>query len=292
VERENPALSHQPATASGAIRNDSRSPWRIGLGKWIETGWPHHLIVILIVINAITIGLETWPAAVAVAGPALYVFDVMVLAVFVLEIITKLVAFGPRFFRSGWNILDFLVVSISLVPATGAFSVLRSLRILRVLRLISTVPRLRHLTESLLAAIPSIGWISFMLGLVFYIFAVIGTEMFGGRFPEFFGHIGNSMYTLFQIMTLESWSMGVARPVMQEFPLAWLYFVPFILISAFTILNLFIGIIVNTMQAVHWQEEDRTRQEMEQRAHAEREEMLRLMREMRQQIDRLHSGKA
>lgn len=267
--------------------NDRRSDWRKKLGLWVEQGWPHDLVVVLIVLNAITIGLETWPTAVDFAGPLLRGFDNIVLAVFVLEIITKLIAFGPRFFRNGWNILDFSVVAISLVPASGPMSILRSLRILRVLRLISTVPRLRHLTESLLAAIPSIGWISFMLGLVFYIFAVIGTELFGDHFPDYFGHIGNSMYTLFQIMTLESWSMGIARPVMQEFPLAWLYFVPFILVSSFTILNLFIGIIVNTMQSVHWQEEDRTRQEIEQRAHDEREEMLKLIREMRTQLERM-----
>ncbi|MDZ4729969.1 MAG: ion transporter [Xanthomonadales bacterium] len=280
-------IATEPVAAELSDPKDSRSDWRKRLGYWIERGWPHDLVVVLIVLNAITIGLETWPAAVDYAGPALKGFENLVLAVFVVEIITKLIAFGPRFFRDGWNNLDFIIVAIALVPAAGPLSVLRSLRILRVLRLISTVPRLRHLTESLLAAIPSIGWISFMLGLVFYIFAVIGTELFGERFPDYFGHIGNSMYTLFQIMTLESWSMGIARPVMQEFPLAWLYFVPFILVSSFTILNLFIGIIVNTMQAVHWQEEDRTRQEIEQRAHDEREEMLTHIREMRMQLDRM-----
>jgi voltage-gated sodium channel len=287
VTGTNQQIVSEPVMAESSGLYDGRSDWRKRLGHWVEHGWPHHLVVTLIVLNAITIGLETWPAAVNYAGPLLKGFEKLVLAVFVVELITKLVAFGPRFFRSGWNNLDFIIVAIALVPAAGALSVLRSLRILRVLRLISTVPRLRQLTESLLAAIPSIGWISFMLGLVFYIFAVIGTELFGDRFPDFFGHIGNSMYTLFQIMTLESWSMGIARPVMEEFPLAWLYFVPFILVSSFTILNLFIGIIVNTMQAVHWQEEDRTRQEVERRAHNEREEMLTLIREMRMQLDRI-----
>ena len=281
------SLASEPVAAEHFDTEDSRSDWRKKLGNWIEQGWPHDLVVLLIVLNAITIGLETWPAAVDFAGPALKGFEHLVMAVFVVEIITKLIAFGPRFFRNGWNNLDFIIVAIALVPAAGALSVLRSLRILRVLRLISTVPRLRQLTESLLAAIPSIGWISFMLGLVFYIFAVIGTELFGDHFPDYFGHIGNSMYTLFQIMTLESWSMGIARPVMEEFPLAWLYFIPFILVSSFTILNLFIGIIVSTMQAVHWQEEDRTRQEVEQRAHDEREEMLTLIREMRMQLDQI-----
>ena len=261
--------------------------WRLRLGRWIEEGWPHRAIIALIVANAITLGLETSDAVMARAGGPLRAFEVFVLTVFTAEIALKLVAFGPRFFRSGWNVMDFLVVAISLVPAAGPLSILRSLRILRVLRLLSTVARLRQLTESLLSAIPSIGWITFMLGLVFYVFAVIGTELFGGRFPDWFGNVGASMYTLFQVMTLESWSMGIARPVMEAFPFAWLYFVPFILISAFTILNLFIGIIVNSMQALHWEEEETRRQETEARAHAEREEMLRLIRDIAERVARL-----
>jgi voltage-gated sodium channel len=154
------------------------------------------------------------------------------------------------------------------------------------------VPRLRQLTESLISAIPSIGWIAFMLVLVFYVFAVIGTELFGARFPVWFGNIGESMYTLFQIMTLESWSMGIARPVMDAFPYAWVYFVPFILISAFTILNLFIGVIVNTMQAFHWEEEEVKRQEQERQAHAEREEMLQVMREISDRLARIESTRS
>ena len=261
--------------------------WRGRLGRWIENGWPHYLILSLIVANAATLGLETSDAVVAEAGGWLRGFNAIVLAVFSVEILIKLVAFGPRFFRSGWNVMDFLVVAISLVPAAGPLSILRSLRILRVLRLLSTVRRLRQLTESLLSAIPSIGWITFMLGLVFYVFAVIGTELFGERIPDWFGNVGASMYTLFQVMTLESWSMGIARPVMEAYPHAWLYFVPFILISAFTILNLFIGIIVNSMQALHWEEEESRRQETEAKAHAEREEMLYLIRETAERLARI-----
>ena len=185
--------------------------------------------------------------------------------------------------------MDFFVVGVSLVPAAGPFAVLRSLRILRVLRLLSTVPRLRHLTESLLSALPSIGWIMFMLGLVFYVFGVLGTELFGRAFPQWFGTLGASVYSLFQIMTLESWSMGIARPVMQLYSWAWLFFVPFILISSFTILNLFIGIIVNSMQAMHWEEEEEKRVEQELIAHAEREEMLALIRETARTVMRLEA---
>src|SRR5690606_20701847 len=174
-----------------------------------------------------------------------------VLAVFVAELVIKLVAFGPRFFRSGWNVFDFLIVGIALVPASGPLQILRSLRILRVLRLLSTVQRLRMLVDSLLQALPGIGWTAALLLMMFYVFGVMGTELFGEQFPDWFGSLGKSAYTLFQIMTLESWSMGIARPVMETFPYAWAFFVPFILIATFTMLNLFIAVIVNAIQAEH-----------------------------------------
>jgi voltage-gated sodium channel len=136
------------------------------------------------------------------------------------------------------------------VPAASALSILRTLRVFRLLRLLNKAPRLRKIVESMLQAIPSIGWVSLMLILVFYIFAVLGTTLFGGEFPEWFGDLGASAYMLFQVMTLESWSMGIARPVIEEFPYAASFFIPFILIATFTMLNLFIAIIVSTMQSI------------------------------------------
>ena len=233
------------------------------------------------------LGLATSDGVMARAGDWILGLEAAIVAIFALEIGIKLFAWGPRFFRSGWNWFDFIIVGISLVPTAGPLSILRSLRILRVLRLLSTVRRLRLLVEALVSAIPSIGWIVFLLGLVFYIFGVMGTELFGERFPEWFGTLGRSMYTLFQVMTLESWSMGIARPVMAAYPFAWLYFVSFILVTAFTILNLFIGIIVNTMQSAHWEEEDERRAESEARAHQEREEILELLRRTDRRLETL-----
>ncbi|MEM1229139.1 MAG: ion transporter [Pseudomonadota bacterium] len=259
------------------------------LTLWIESRPVQYAITALIVLNAIALGLETSAAINDRIGPALTLLEQSVLAVFVVEILVKLYCYRHRFFYSGWNLMDFAIVGISLLPASGPLAILRSLRILRVLRLLSTVPRLRALTESLLAALPSIGWILFMLSLVFYIFGVLGTELFGARFPDWFGTLGASLYSLFQIMTLESWSMGIARPVMAEFPWAWTYFVPFILISAFTILNLFIGIIVNSMQSLHWEEEEQKRLESEEAAHEEREDLMRLVREMAARLERMEA---
>src|SRR5690606_21710686 len=187
-------------------------------------------------------------------------------------------------------LFDFLIVGVSLLPGSGPLAILRSLRILRVLRLLSSIRRLRLIIESLLAAIPSIGWILFLLLMVFYIFAVMGTHLFGAAFPEWFGTVPASMYTLFQVMTLESWSMGIARPVMEQFPHAYLYFVPFVLISSLTILNVFIGIIVNTMAGLHAEAENAARAEAEAKAHAEREEMLTLLRQLAAQVDDLRQS--
>jgi len=163
---------------------------------------------------------------------------------------------GPKWsdyvhFHDPWNVFDFIIIAIALTPDSGPLAVLRALRILRVLHLISMVPRLRFVVESLLHAIPGISVIAALLVLLYYVFAVMATGLFGADHPAWFGTIGKSMYTVFQIMTLESWSMGIVRPVMATHPYAWLFFIPFILIATFTMLNLFIAIIVNTMQTMH-----------------------------------------
>lgn len=245
------------AAAGGAV-----SGWRVRLGHWVEGARFSRFIIALIVINAVILGLETSPAVMQWIGDPLLTANAVIIGVFVVEILLKLVAFGPRFFRSGWNLFDFLVVGISLVPAAGPFEILRALRILRVLRLLSQVPRLRAIIESLLRALPGIGWTALLLVLVFYIFAVMGTILFRDSFPEYWGSLGTSLFSLFQIMTLESWSSGVARPMMEIYPWIWLYFVPFILISSFMVLNLFIAIIVTATQSIHADEEELSRQQL------------------------------
>ncbi len=220
-------------------------------------------ILILIAINAITLGLETSPAAMKQAGGFLKLVDRAILAVFVAEIAARLLVDFKGFWRDPWRIFDFTVVAIALVPATGPLAVLRAFRILRVLRLVSTVKSMRRVVTGLLNALPGMGSIVLLLFLVFYVFAVISTKLFGAAFPEWFGSLAASAYTLFQIMTLESWSMGIVRPVMESYPYAWLLFVPFIILTAFMVLNLFIGVIVDAMQSEH-----------EAEARAERDQMI------------------
>ncbi|MCW4353582.1 ion transporter [Hoyosella sp. YIM 151337] len=263
--------------------------WRVRLGEGIESQTARRIITALILINAVILGIETSDSAREAAGSILMALNQSILAVFVIEILIKLVAFGPRFFKSGWNIFDFLIIAISLIPASGPLAILRTLRILRVLRLLSTVKRLRMLVESLMQAMPGIGWSAALLLMMFYIFGVMGTELFGERFPEWFGTLGRSIYSLFQVMTLESWSMGIARPVMTEFPYAWVYFVPFILISSFMVLNLFIAIIVSATQEVHEMEQRTERAKADKIAHEEREEMLDLLRSMNARMEAIES---
>ncbi|EAS49396.1 voltage-gated sodium channel [Aurantimonas manganoxydans SI85-9A1] len=210
-----------------------------------------YFIITVIVINAITLGLETDPWMMATFGSLLVALDQTIVVVFVIEICLRIYAFGWRFFRDPWSLFDFAIVAIALMPATGPLTVLRALRILRVMRLISVVPSLRRVIGGLIAALPGMGSIVVLLLLVFYVFSVMATKLYGATFPEWFGSIGASIYTLFQVMTLESWSMGIVRPVMEAHPHAWLFFVPFILSTTYAVLNLFIGVIVSAMQEEH-----------------------------------------
>jgi voltage-gated sodium channel len=223
---------------------------RSRLTQLIERPAVQRSILLLIVINAAILGMQTSPSLVASWGELLSVLDILILGVFVVEIAARIYVHRAAFFRDPWSLFDFTVVAIALVPASGPFSVLRALRVLRVMRMVTMVPSMRRVVGALLSAIPGLGSIAMVLALVFYVSAVIATGLFGADFPEWFGNLGRSVYTLFQVMTLESWSMGIVRPLMDVFPYAWVFFIPFILIATFTMLNLFIAIIVNAMQTV------------------------------------------
>jgi voltage-gated sodium channel len=239
----------------------------------VESRRFEHAITAVIVINAIALGLETSPGIMARYGTLLTMVDRTAVAIFVVELALKIFAYRLNFLRNGWNLFDLVIVSAALVPASQQFSVLRSLRILRALRLISVVPSMRRVIVGLFKAIPSIGTVIVMLLLLFYISAVMATKLFGAAFPQWFGSFGASLYSLFQIMTLESWSMGIVRPVMEVFPYAWAFFVPFILLTSFIVLNLFIGVIVTAMSEA-----------TDEEAHDEREQILRELRNLSEEV--------
>lgn len=206
-------------------------------------------IITLIIINAIILGLETSELVMANFGKYLKIIDYIILKIFIIEIILRLYLYRLSFFLRPWSVFDFIIVGIALIPATESFSALRALRVLRVLRLLSTISSMRKVIEGLLSAIPGIMSVASIMVIFFYVFAVIGTHLYGNTFPEWFGSLGKTMFTLFQVMTLESWSMGIVRPVMEQHPSAWAFFILYILVTTFTMLNLFIAIIVNAMHS-------------------------------------------
>lgn len=265
------------------MRDETSSGFRHKLAGIAENPTFQRTIIVLIVVNAILLGLETSQTAMRAAGGIIIALDQIILGVFVIELAIRITAHGRAFFRDPWSIFDFIVVGVAIAPATEHFSVLRALRVLRVLRLASTAPQMRRVVEALLSAVPGLSSVVAILCLIFYVAGVMATQLFGDSFPEWFGNIGKSIYSLFQIMTLESWSMGIVRPVMQVYPHAWGFFVPFILIATFTMLNLFIAVVVNAMQSKYHEVEA----EHAEAAHAERASLLEEVQALRADVKTL-----
>jgi voltage-gated sodium channel len=221
---------------------------RIRMAAWVESKAVQTWIIGVILLNALILGLETSATVMQRMGDLLIVLDRACLVIFIVEIAIKLYAYRLNFWRNGWNVFDFAVVAVALVPGAGPWAVLRSLRVLRVLRLLTVIPAMRKVVAAFLHSIPGLGGVIAVMMVFFYTAGVLATNLFGPTFPQWFGTLGRSLYSLFQIMTLESWSMGIVRPILEVHSWAWAFFVPFIMIATFTILNLFIGIIVSTMQ--------------------------------------------
>ncbi len=221
--------------------------WKQKIERFINHPSIQHAIVFLIVLNAALLGLETSPSVVEAFGHELVLLDHAILAVFIIEIILLIAARGVKFFTDPWCLFDFVVVGIAVIPATESFSVLRALRVLRVLRLINKVESMRKVVSGLLNSLPSLASVAGLTLIIFYVFSVMATNLFGHDFPQLFGSMGDSAFTLFQVMTLESWSEGVARPIMEKLPYAWIFFLLFILIATFIVVNLFIAVIVDSL---------------------------------------------
>lgn len=232
---------------------------------FVENNTFQNVILGIIAFNSIIMGLQTSPEIVKAIGPALEILDWICLGIFIVEIMLKLLAYGLKFFLSGWNIFDFVIVIISLVSGLAFLKVFRTFRVFRVfrslkalkslkgmrsLRMVSGLKNLRIIVEAIGKSIPGIFWSAILMSLVYYMFALMGTSLFGETFYDWFGTMGKSAYTLFQVMTLESWSMGISRPVMEVYGWAWIYFVSFVLIASFLIMNVVVGIVVNSISEV------------------------------------------
>lgn len=278
---------------TSSLESSSEGAAPLGLKHRIEAFWAlkrvQNIVIALILMNAALLGMETSPRIMASWGKLITTLDHAILTVFVIEIASLLFARGWRFFKDPWSVFDFVVVGIALIPASGPFAVLRSLRVLRVLRLISKIPSIRKVVGALLGALPGMASVFGLVMILFYVNAVIATKLFGQDFPELFGNLGLTFFTLFQVMTLEAWAGGVARPIMEVYPYAWIFFILFILTATFTVLNLFVAVIVNSLNSIHGQEESSKGNDI-QTMRNELELMRRDVRELREHLLKNRDG--
>lgn len=256
------------------------SSFRKNLFDWLNTPTIRYSILAIILANAILLGLETSPTIMLRYGFLLHTLDSICLTIFVIELALKLFSRGFLFFQDPWNLFDFFIIGISLAPISEGFSVLRALRILRVLRALSFAPRLRRTIEGFVSSLPGMSSVFILMAIIFYIGSVISTKLFASEFPMWFGSLGKSAYTLFQIMTLESWSMGIVRPVMEIYSHAWMFFVPFILITSFAVVNVLVGLIVNSMHNAH-------SEEATEATDAYRDDVLKQLKEISNRLNKL-----
>lgn len=215
--------------------------------KWVESSTFSNFIMVVILLNAATLGVETIRSLSDSTVNILHLFDKICLAIFIIEILMKLYVYGLSFFKKPWCVFDFLIVGVTLIPSTGNLSVLRGLRVLRVLRLISAVPQLRVVVNAFLDSIPGVSAVALLFSVIFYVFSVMSTQMFGVEFPNYFGSLTSSMFTLFQLMTLENWA-AIVKDVMAVYSWAGAYFIVYILISTFVLLNMVIAVVVKVME--------------------------------------------
>jgi len=210
-----------------------------------------YFIVGLILLNAVILGLETSPEIMADYGTWLKWGNHLVLGVFILEAALKIIAVAPRlklYFGDGWNLFDFSIVVLSLIPASGEYAMIARLaRLLRVARLISTIPELRLIISTLIRSIPSMGHVLMLMGVIFYIYAVAGYHLFSEHDPEHWRNLGMSLLTLFRVVTLEDWT-DVMYKAMEMHYLSWMYFVSFVVVGTFVVINLFIAVVLNNLE--------------------------------------------
>jgi voltage-gated sodium channel len=259
----------------------AKTSWQQKLEDFVDNTIIQYAIVVLIILNAALLGLETSPDVMQAYGSELVVLDHLILGIFICELVLLIIARGVDFFKDPWSVFDFVVIAIALVPATESLSVLRALRVLRVLRLINKVESMRKVVGGLLSCMPSLASVVSLILIIFYVSAVIATNLFGQAFPDLFGSMGHTAFTLFQVMTLESWSDGIARPVMEKFPYAWIFFIFFILIATFVIVNLFIAVIVDSLTSGSSSEDTQAARDQSDVLQAEMQAMRQELKELK-----------
>ena len=216
----------------------------------VESSKFKNFILGIILINGLTMGLETYESVMDSYGSYFIAFEKIVITIFIIEIILRIYAHRISFFKDGWNLFDLIIVLVSLAPANESFEIFRILRVFRLFRIITVAPQMRKIVTALISIVPGMASIAGLMSILFYISAIIASQLFGEQFPQWFGDLSSSLYTLFQVMTLESWSMGIARPIMEVYPYAWMFFIPFIFIVTFIMINLIVAVVVDVMNNI------------------------------------------
>jgi len=274
------------------------------LKNFVEGRLFQGFILVIILINSIVLGLQTIPSLGegTTAGSILSVIDTICLVIFIVEMVLKLIAYRfLGYFKSGWNWFDFIIILTSIASGLSVLSSARILRVFRVFRslkglrgfkMVSALKPLQVIIGAIGKSLPGITWTAFLLIIIYYIFSIIGVTQFGEAFPDWFGDIPKAMYTLFQVMTLESWSMGISRPVMEVFSYAWVYFVPFVLISSFIMMNVVVGVVVNAISEVselRKKDEKETEDETAEQVTINKDEILAEINEVREHLKKLEA---
>ncbi len=231
--------------------------------KVVESNRFRQAVVCVIILNAIIIGLETYPSIEVPYGIVLDVADTMIIILFTVELCMRFVAEknARAFFNNPWNIFDVAIIAIGYLPAYSMLTVLRLFRIIRIMRTFTVIPALKKIVSALLRSLPTMSYVLVLMGLLVYVYAVVGTFLFGSVAPDSFGSLHRTILTLFGVLTLEGW-VGLMQTVSGGEPFAWVYFVSFILIGTYVLLNFFVGIIVNNMQSATFEETDKDLEEI------------------------------
>ncbi len=254
--------------------------------RLVDSKYFEPIIIAIIVANSLLLGMETSKTLEERFGDQMRLGNQVALSIFIVEAIIKMVALAPRshrYFKDGWNVFDFIVIVAALIPATGQFAVVARLaRLLRALRLISAVKELRLIITALVRSIPSVGHVMMLMGIIVYIYAIMGYHFFHVDDPQNWGSLGRSCLTLFNIITLEGWT-EVMAVAMEINGYAWIYFVSFVVVGTFVVINLLIAIIINNLDEAKL---ERLR-ELEEPVTAE--ELLREIRTTRESLSRLEA---
>ncbi|RDH85910.1 MAG: ion transporter [endosymbiont of Galathealinum brachiosum] len=265
---------------------------QIEIYKLVKSAIFEKIIISLILLNALILGLETDPDLVSKYGYWFELAHQFILMSFIIEAMLKISAVVPRlklYFGDGWNLFDFSVIVLSLIPATGELAmVARLARLLRVLRLISTLPKLRLIVSTLMRSIPSMGHVMLLMSIIFYVYAIAGYHLFHTHDPQHWGHLGVAALTLFRVVTLEDWT-DVMYTAMEHYEWAWVYFISFIFVGTFVIVNLFIAVVLNNLEEAKVEQLEKLRQPISHdemlKELAETQKMLIKLRERMERVD-------